>query len=75
MADPQITVQGLSDDPLDETTNRALIAGVEVALEKLSRSDREDDAAVEEAVRLSVLRGLRAEHGKRPLTQVHVVRV
>jgi len=74
-ADPQITVQGLSEDPLDETAQRAMIAGVEVAIEKLSKTDREDDAAVEEAVRLAVLRGLRAEHGKRPLTQVHVVRV
>lgn len=75
LADPQITVQGLGDEEPDETARRAWIAAVEVALEKLPKGERDDDSAVEEAVRVAVLRALRAEHGKRPLTQVHVVRV
>jgi len=74
IADPQITVQGLGDE-MDDTGRRAMVAGIEVAIEKLPKDARDDDAAVEEAARVAVLRALRAEHGKRPLTQVHIVRV
>jgi ribonuclease J len=75
MADPQVSTQGLLDAQSGDTTTKAAVAAAQVAVEKLARDDREDDAAVEDAVRLAVQRSLKAARGKRPLTQVHVVRV
>jgi ribonuclease J len=74
-ADPQVSTQGLLDAEADRTALQAAAAAAQVAVEKLARDDREDDATVEDAVRLAVQRSLKAERGKRPLTQVHVVRV
>jgi ribonuclease J len=44
-------------------------------VEGLSPRDRRDDAAVREAARAAVRRSLKAWHGKRPVTEVHVVRI
>lgn len=75
MADPQVSTQGLFDDLSDETAKRAAAVAAQIAVEKLSRQDLELDGVVEDSVRLAVQRSLKAAHGKRPLTQVHVVRV
>jgi hypothetical protein len=50
-------------------------ADVGRAVERLTPRERRDDAAVSEAARLAVRRGLKAWNGKRPVTDVHVVRV
>jgi len=73
LAPPQVTVQGLvEDDPLavDE-----LSLGVERAVESLSPKDRRDDEAVREAARVAVRRSLKSSTGKRPVTDIHVVRI
>jgi ribonuclease J len=75
LADPQVSTQGLLDEQADETAKTAAAVAAQLAVEKLSRDDREDDGLVEDAVRLAVQRSLKAARGKRPLTQVHVVRV
>lgn len=75
MADPQVSTQGLLDAQSGDTATKAAVAAAQVAVEKLARDGRGDDAAVEDAVRLAVQRSLKAARGKRPLTQVHVVRV
>lgn len=75
LADPQVSTQGLLDEQSDETARTAAAVAAQLAVEKLSRDDREDDGQVEDAVRLAVQRSLKAARGKRPLTQVHVVRV
>ena len=75
MADPQVTTQGLLDEASDDTAKTAASVAAQLAVEKLSRQDLELDGVVEEAVRVAVLRSLRSARGKRPLTQVHVVRV
>jgi len=75
LADPQVSTQGLLDSQDDDTARTAAAVAAQMAVEKLSRDDREDDGVVEDAVRLAVQRSLKAARGKRPLTQVHVVRV
>jgi ribonuclease J len=74
-ADPQVTVQGLLDPELDADHLDDVAAAVRTAVTGLSGDDRGDDAAVKEAARLAVRRTLHASHGKKPVTDVHVVRV
>jgi ribonuclease J len=73
LAAPQVTVQGLIED--DDVAVDELAAGIERALEGLSPADRRDDDAVKETARLAVRRSLKSTTGKRPVTDVHVVRV
>jgi len=74
-ADPQVTVQGLLDPELDAESLDDVAAAVRSAVAALSGADRDDDAVVKEAARLAVRRTLHASHGKKPVTDVHVVRV
>jgi len=76
MADPAISVPGLIDgDTTDtETVDLAIDAVIE-AIEGLKHDQINDDAAVSEAVRIAVRRSLRGSIGKRPLTQVQIVRI
>jgi ribonuclease J len=73
LAAPQVSVQGLIED--DDVAVDELAAGIERALDGLSPADRRDDAAVKEAARLAVRRSLKSSTGKRPVTDIHVVRV
>ncbi len=72
-APPQVTVQGLSEDSaaMAEDLRDQVIATVK----DLAPRERRDDAALREAVRLTIRRALKALHGKRPVTDVHVVRI
>ncbi len=72
-APPQVTVQGLAEDAAamaDELRDQ-----VEQTVKDLPARERRDDAALREAVRLSIRRALKAHSGKRPVTDVHVVRI
>ena len=73
-APPQVTVQGLGETE-DATLTDELRQRVIGALEELDPRARRDDAALREAVRLAVRRSLRAWHGKKPVTDVHLVRI
>ncbi|HEV2551531.1 MAG TPA: ribonuclease J [Stellaceae bacterium] len=73
-APPQVTVQGLGeteDAALTDELRRRVVG----ALDELGPRERRDDAALREAVRLAVRRSLRAWHGKKPVTDVHLVRI
>jgi ribonuclease J len=72
-APPQVTVQGLAEDAA--AAAEELRECVEEAIEDLSLNDRRDDEAVRVAVRVAIRRALKAWHGKRPVTDVHVVRI
>lgn len=75
MSDPQLSVQGVLDgDDEGDSWEDALDAIVE-AVNDLSASQRRDDDAVAEAARIAVRRALRESIGKRPVTDVHVVRI
>ena len=75
MADPQLTAQGLLDGEDDDDAWEEAIEAIVDAIENMRAKARMDDDAVSEVVRIAVRRSLRATIGKRPATQVHVVRI
>ncbi len=72
LADPKVSVQGLVE--ADEDMSWAA-AELRKAIEGLSRQDRHDDEKVRETVRIALRRALDRHTGKKPLADVHVVRV
>jgi ribonuclease J len=73
-AAPQVTVQGVFE--VDDVTEQdAVVSAVRQAVEGLPPGLRRDDETVKEAARLAVRRALQASHGKKPVTQVHLVRI
>ncbi len=74
-ADPQVTAHGLLDPELDAGGLDDVMAAVRAAVTALDGEDRGDDAAVKEAARIAIRRAFHASHGKKPVTDVHVVRV
>jgi ribonuclease J len=75
LADPQVTLHGLVDPLQDGAALDSAAAAVRSAIEALRPGERIDDEAVKEAARLAVRRHIHAERGKKPLTDVHLVRV
>lgn len=75
LADPQLTVQGVLDEDAEGDTWEDAIDAVIDAVNDLRTSERRDDDAVAEAARVAVRRALRESVGKRPVTDVHVVRI
>ncbi|HWA46007.1 MAG TPA: ribonuclease J [Hypericibacter adhaerens] len=74
-AEPQIAIQGLLEpDEMGEAREDAADA-VRTALVKLRPADRKSDATVKEAARLAIRKTLQNLHGKKPLTEVHLVRL
>ncbi|NQW09755.1 MAG: ribonuclease J [Alphaproteobacteria bacterium] len=74
-ADPVISFTGIADgDDLEDLSLDAADA-VRDALNSMSSKDRRRDEPVREAARRMVRRLIKAEFGKRPVTDVHVVRV
>src|SRR5690348_4584192 len=72
-APPQVSVQGLAED--SATVAAALQGAVQQAVSELPARERRDDAALREAVRLAIRRALKLSSGKRPVTEIHVVRI
>jgi ribonuclease J len=73
LAEPRVSLQGLAEP--DAGFLATLGEEVRAALKRLGPRERRDDAAVSEAARVAVRRGVRAWSGKRPVTEVQVVRV
>jgi len=70
-APPQVSVEGVPSTDSGE----ALAARVVQALDELGPAARRDDDKVREAARLAIRRSLKASHGKKPVTRVHLVRI
>lgn len=75
LAEPQISVKGLTDREEAEELSLDLRDALQDAVEALPRPRRRDDEAVREAARLTLRRALRGRYGKRPLIDVHLVRL
>ena len=71
---PEISTVGLYEAEEEREDLAAVELAVEDAVGRLTRRDRRDDAAVEEAARLAVRRTINRMLGKKPMTMVHVVR-
>jgi len=72
---PQITLQGIADDPMVEDLRGPIGRAIEDAIDELPSARRRDDGDVGEAARRAARRMLREMRGKNPPTEVHVVRV
>ena len=73
--DPLVTLMGLVSGDGDVTLQGNLAALALDAVEGMAKSSRLDDAAVRHAVALAVRRHVNEVHGKKPVTEVQVVRV
>lgn len=73
VAPPKVSLRGIEDQ--DGTLDEAIVAGLKEVLADLSASERGDDGLIEEAARRAVRRVVRAHLGKKPLTDVHIVRI
>ncbi|MCH9000213.1 MAG: MBL fold metallo-hydrolase, partial [Proteobacteria bacterium] len=72
---PRAPVQGLLDGEAEADKLALVAAGVEDALRRLAKVDRLDDAAVKEAARIALRRACNRMFGKKPVTDVHLVRL
>ncbi len=72
---PQITVHGLltQADHRDELAE--LSEAVRTAVQGVPLAARGDDQSIKEAARIALRRAIHASHGKKPVTDVHLVRV
>lgn len=75
VAEPKLTAPGLLDGEADRATHETCLEAITDAVESLNREDRRDDASVIEAVRNAVRRTLKKDIGRRPVTEVHVIRL
>jgi ribonuclease J len=75
MTAPQVAVMGLIDGATDRDLLLDVVDAVRESVAMLPRSARADDAQVKEAARIAVRRCFNATHGKKPVTEVHLVRV
>ena len=75
-ADPRVALDGLPSVTLDgDDFEDAVYDLVEQSFDGLPRTRRRDDAALAEAIRNAVRRGVEAEWGKRPVVHVLIHRL
>ncbi|MBL8691060.1 MAG: ribonuclease J [Rhodospirillaceae bacterium] len=74
-ADPLVSLQGVVDNDTSEGLIEGAADAVAGAFDGLGKGERRDDDAVREAARLAVRRFVNAEVGKKPQTEVHLVRL
>ncbi len=75
LAAPRVSSQGIvADDEVQGLASELACRGAH-ALERLSAMQRRDDGTVEDAVRTAMRRHVRSNYGRRPLVEVHVMRI
>jgi len=72
---PQVAVMGLLEAEEASETLQDVGFAVRDAVEALPRAARRDDEQVRQAARVSIRRSFNASHGKKPVTEVHLVRI
>ena len=76
VAPPQFSIPGLFEDADDWAEIEAdLVRDVEISLAEVPQRARKDDGVIRDAARSAARRFLRQEVGKKPVINVHVVRV
>ncbi len=74
-ADPVVSLLGLAEVEDLEQVQDSVADQVRTAVENLDRTRRADEDAVREAARITLRRALKSWHGKRPLTEVQLIRL
>ncbi|UYN93031.1 MAG: ribonuclease J [Enhydrobacter sp.] len=72
-AEPVVSLRGIDD--ADGELVPGIVAGLKEMLADLSQGERGDDQRIREAAGRAVRRVVRAHVGKKPLTDVHIVRI
>jgi ribonuclease J len=75
VAEPQISAAGLIDPTQEGNLHDRIADAIRDAIEAMDSAGRQNDDAVREAARRSVRRAVHAAHGKKPMTDIHLVRV
>ncbi len=75
LVDPKISLIGFSGGEEGEDAVEAVSRAVQKAFDGMPKSQRLDDVAVRHVARMMTRRTLNALYGKKPVTDVHVVRV
>lgn len=75
LGDPQVSAHGLIDPDLDQFEQEQAADAIREAVEDLPQKARQDDAVVKETARVALRRALKASYGKKPMTDVHLVRL
>jgi ribonuclease J len=70
---PVVSLRGIED--ADGTLAEAIVDGLKEMLADLSAGERRDNGRIEEAASQAVRRIVRSHLGKKPLTDVHIVRI
>jgi ribonuclease J len=71
--DPLVTVQGVYDDDDDGEIEDSVVDAIIDAVDAMPR--RADDASIKTSARNALRRRLRDMCGKRPETEIHIVRL
>lgn len=72
---PMVSLHGIEEADTDGDVTDEVVEAIITAVERLPRRDRDDDDTVSETARRAVRRSLRELCGKRPQTEIHLVRV
>ncbi len=75
LSEPQVSLQGLLDGDTDPCNGEAAVEAIKVSLSTLSRGDLQCDEAVRESARVALRRWAYRCFGKRPVTDIHIVRL
>jgi len=75
VGDPQVSAHGLLDAEQEADLHEAAVESVRSAIEELARPARFNDDVVRETVRQALRRHMKQSHGKKPVTDVHLVRM
>jgi len=75
LAAPKLTLRGLSEGEAALDDEAEVRAAIEQAFEKLNHSQRKQDDVLEETIRLAIRRTVNKIHNKKPVTDIHIVRV
>jgi ribonuclease J len=75
VADPKITVKGLLREEDEKRAIHEMVDLICDAIDDLHARHRHDDEQIRQAARVAVRRYLNNEYGKKPVTDVHLIRV
>ncbi len=75
VTDPQVTLTGLADATSEDEMIDGMLDAIEDAIDALPAARQRNDGAVEDAVRQAVRRIIKSLVGKRPVTDIHLVRI
>ncbi|MBI3515236.1 MAG: ribonuclease J, partial [Proteobacteria bacterium] len=75
VAEPVVTVHGLIDPDGDDAIGAALRGALRNAVDQMPPGSKRDDGAVREVVRSALRRTLKSDLGRRPITDIHLVRI